>query len=126
MKRTFSILIVIVSAFLLASCARSLPQRITRLADKVEAKGADYSLEDWQKVAEKFEGMVMEFVDNYDKYKPSEKADVIKATAKFTAAAVKSGAGSVVSGLDGAVKKLGGGINDLIEGAKGFLDGLGL
>ena len=126
MKRAFSILIVTVSALLLASCARSLPDRIDRLADKVEAKGADYSIEEWEKVAKQFEGMVMEFVDNYDKYKPSEKAEVIKATARFSAAAVKSGAGSVVAGLDDALKGLGGGLNDLIEGAKGFLEGLGL
>lgn len=113
-------------ALFVVSCGFSLPDRINRLADKVEAHGADYSLEDWEKVAKKFEGMLSEFADNYDKYKPSEKKEVIKATARFSAAAIKSGAGSVITGLDSALKDIDGEVNGLIEGAKGFLEGLGL
>ena len=60
MKRSFSILLATLVALLMVSCTRSLPERIDRLADKVEAKGADYSLEDWEKVATKFEEMVIE------------------------------------------------------------------
>lgn len=131
MKHSLLILASIAMAFLLASCSVSVPEKISRLADKVEKKGDKYSLEDWEKAAEKMENLLLEFADNYNNYKISEKADVVKSVARFTAKAATCGASQVLEELDlddilDGAGSLMDGANDLIDSARGFLEGLGL
>lgn len=125
MKHVFFLLVTVIASLLVLSCSTSVPEKITRIADKVEKKGDRYSLEDWGKVAEQLEPLLLDFADNYNNYKISEKADVVKAVARITAKAAQCGAGEVLEGLDledGIFQNA----NSLIEGAKGFLEGLGL
>ena len=123
MKKLVLIAVSALAALVLVSCS-SVPERITKLADQVEAKGDKYSLDDWQKAGEKMEKLLVKFEDNADSYKFSEHAQVVKAVARFSAKAIKCGAEAVLDDedfedfLDEA--------SDLGDSVKGFLQGLGL
>jgi len=116
----------ILSAFLLASCATSLPGKIDNLADKVETKGASYTLEQWEKSNVEFEKLIDDYIENYDKYSIAEKKEINAAIGRYSAAALKSGAQDVASEVEDMLDELPGNIDALVEGAKGFLEGLGL
>ena len=128
MKNFLFILVLSLAAFIFASCSGSVPKRITKLADQVEKKGGDYSLKDWEKAADKMADLLQQFADNYTSYSSSEKADVVKAVARFSAAAVRYGADSVLQefDLDSEIDDILNSAGGLIESAKGFLEGLGL
>ena len=126
MKKIILFLTSAIVVFSMVSCSRSLPDRITKLADQVEAKGANYSTKEWEKTASDFEALLLEFADNYDSYKPSEKSEVYKAVGKFTKAAIKGGAGNVAATINGILNDAGKQTNSLLDEAKGLLEGLGL
>lgn len=126
--KKLSLILLTVLSITVVSCSGSLPSKMSRLADKVEAKGDKFSLDDWGKAAEKMESYVLQFADGVDSYKISEKAEVIKAVTRFSAKAVKCGAEEVLKDVDfdqlsnDAVN----GADELTKSVKGFLEGLGL
>ena len=126
MKKIILFCTAVFVLFAVSACTVSLPKRISKLADKVEAKGANFSQDEWEKVGEQFEALMTEFNDNYGKFTPEERSEVYKAAAKFMKAAVKAGAGSIASGIGSFLGELEEEGGNLIESAKGFLEGLGL
>ena len=127
MRYLYLLLASALMALLFVSCSVSVPDQITRLANKVEKKGDKYTLEDWEKAAQKMEKLVLKFADNYDSYTYSERAQVVKALAIFSAKAVKCGAQGVLDKVDFDSFSNGfmDGANELLNGAKGLLEGLG-
>ena len=55
------ILLLVGVIMLMTACTGSLPGRFARLADKVEAKGADMSKEQWDKCNAQFEKLIQEY-----------------------------------------------------------------
>ena len=53
------------AALLMTACAFSLPGKFTQLADKVAAKGADFTPAQWEKANAQFEKLVNQYVDKY-------------------------------------------------------------
>lgn len=119
-------ILIILGVLLLASCSSSLAGRFSRLADKVEAKGSDFSVEQWEKANAEFEGLVEEYSDHYRDLKPSEKKEINAAIARYGKAVVKSGVQNASMGISDILNELPDAVNDFVEGAKGFLEGLGL
>lgn len=120
------IVIILLMASILASCTSALPGKFTRLADKVEAKGANFSEAQWEKTNETFEKLVDQYIDNYSSFKPSEKKEISKAIARYSAAAVKAGVQNASLEVNDILEDLPESIDGFMEGAKGFLEGLGL
>ena len=54
------------AALLVTACAFSLPGKFTQLADKVAAKGADFTPAQWEKANAQFEKLVNQYVDKYE------------------------------------------------------------
>ena len=123
MKR---ILLFALAAALMSACAFSLPGKITRIADKVAAKGADFTPEQWEKTNAQFEKLVQEYVDDYDKYSTEEKKEINAAIGKYTATAIKCGVADAAKEVNSLLKKIPDSIDAAIEGARGFLEELGL
>ena len=55
------ILFLALAAVLMTACAFSLPGKFTQLADKVAAKGADFTPAQWEKANAQFEKLVKRF-----------------------------------------------------------------
>ena len=99
MKR---IVFLAVATLLVAACAFSLPGKFTQLADKVAAKGADYTPKQWEKSNAQFEKLVQQYIDKYDKLSNGLKQ------------------------IDELLKQVPAAIDTATEGVKGFLEELGL
>ena len=99
---------------LMVSCTSTLPKQFTRLADKVEKQGANVSTEQWDKANAEFDKLMEQYNQNIDKFSADQKKEINAAIGKFQAAVLKAGLGEVGNAIEG-----------LVEGAKGFLEGLG-
>lgn len=99
---------------LMVSCTSTLPKQFTRLADKVEKQGANFSAEQWDKANAEFDKLMEQYNQNIDKFSADQKKEINAAIGKFQAAVLKAGLGEVGNAIEG-----------LVEGAKGFLEGLG-
>lgn len=111
MKR---ILFLMLSMALMVSCASSLPQQFTKLADKVEKNGASFSAEQWDKASAEFDKLMEKYNQDADKYNAEQKKEINSAVGRFQAAVFKAG-----------VKDVGNAVEELVDGAKGFIEGLG-
>jgi hypothetical protein len=123
MKR---ILLFALAATLLSACAFSLPGKIAQIADKVAAKGADFTPEQWQKTNAQFEKLVKQYVDEYDKFSAEEKKKANAAIGKYTATAIKCGVADAAKEVNALLKKVPDSVDAAVEGARGFLEELGL
>ena len=123
MKR---IVFLAVATLLVAACAFSLPGKFTQLADKVTAKGADYTPQQWEKSNAQFEKLVQQYIDKYDKLSNDDKKEINAAIGKYTATALKCGAANGLKQVDELLKKVPSAIDTAAEGVKGFLEELGL
>jgi len=123
MKR---ICLLLLTSFFVVSCSSSLPKKIDRLADRAEAKGAGYSLEQWEQSNEQLEEFVEEYLENYGSYSPAERKEINRALARYSAAAVKSGAHGVASEVESFLDDIPDVIDEFVDGAKTFLQELGL
>lgn len=108
------VLFMLLAMFLMASCTSMLPKQFTALADKVEKNGASFSKEQWDKASEKFDDLVEQYNQNIDKFNAEQKKEINSAIGRFQAAVLKAGLGEVGKSID-----------EFVEGAKGFLEGLG-
>ena len=120
------ILLLALAVTLMSACAFSLPDKITQIADKVAAKGADFTPEKWQKTNAQFEKLVKQYVDEYDKFSTDEKKKVNAAIGKYTATAIKCGVADAAKEVNALLKKIPDSVDAAIEGARGFLEELGL
>ena len=123
MKR---IVFLAVATLLVAACAFSLPGKFTQLADKVAAKGADYTPQQWEKSNAQFEELVQQYIDKYDKLSNDDKKEINAAIGKYTATALKCGAANGLKQIDELLKQVPAAIDTATEGVKGFLEELGL
>ena len=123
MKR---IVFLAVATLLVAACAFSLPGKFTQLADKVAAKGADYTPQQWEKSNAQFEKLVQQYIDKYDKLSNDDKRELNAAVGKHTATALKCGAANGLKQIDELLKQVPAAIDTATEGVKGFLEELGL
>ena len=120
------ILFLAIAALLMTACAFSLPGKFTELADKVAAKGADYSPKQWEKANARFEKLVQQYVDKYDKLSGEDKKEINAAIGKYTATAVKCGVADGLKQINALLKQVPSAVDTAVEGAKGFLEELGL
>ena len=123
MKR---IVFLAVATLLVAACAFSLPGKFTQLADKVAAKGADYTPKQWEKSNAQFEKLVQQYIDKYDKLSNDDKKEINAAIGKYTATALKCGAANGLKQINDLLKQVPAAIDTATEGVKGFLEELGL
>lgn len=108
----FSMLVCMMSIFLLVACKSKEEQVISdlnSLCERIETKGADFDSDDWAKVAKEYEEIHAK-VSECD-FTSSQLAEVGKAEAKIVGAVAAQGTKSLL--------KQGG---DIING---FLEGLG-
>ena len=120
------ILFLALAAVLMTACAFSLPGKFTQLADKVAAKGADYTPAQWEKANAQFEALVNQYVDKYDKLSNEDKKEINAAIGKYTATALKCGVADGLKQINALLKKVPSAIDTAAEGAKGFFEELGL
>ena len=123
MKR---ILLLALAAVLVSACAFSIPDKLAQAADKVAAKGADFTPEQWQTANAQFEKLVKQYVDGYDKFSTDEKKKANAAIGKYTATAIKCGVADVANEVNALLKKIPDSVDAAVEGARGFLEELGL
>ena len=127
MKRTLLLLLLgLHAALLMTACAFSLPGKFTQLADKVAAKGADFTPAQWEKANAQFEKLVNQYVDKYDKLSNEDKKEINAAIGKYTATALKCGVADGLKQINALLKKVPSAIDTAAEGAKGFFEELGL
>ena len=123
MKR---IVFLAIAALLMTACAFSLPGKFTELADKVADKGADYSPKQWEKANAQFEELVQQYVDKYEKLSNEDKKEINAAIGKYTATALKCGVADGLKQINALLNQVPSVIDSAAEGAKGFLEELGL
>ena len=111
-----------IAALLMTACAFSLPGKFTQLADQVAAKGADYTPEQWEKTNAKFEKLVQQYIDKYDKLSNEDKKEINAAIGKYTATALKCGAANGLKQINALLKEIPSAIDTAAEGARGFLE----
>lgn len=120
MKR---ILFILAAIMLVSACNATLPGRITRLANKVESKGANFSTSQWEKTNAKFQKLLDEYIDNYSDFTASQKKEINKALLKYGKAALKAGFTNVTSIISSALEGLPSTLEELREGARGLFEG---
>ena len=120
------IVLLLFAAVLMTACAFSLPGKFTQLADKVAAKGADFTPQQWEKANAQFEKLVQQYVDRYDKFSNEDKKEINAAIGKYTATALKCGVSNGLKQINSLLKQVPSAIDTASEGAKSFLEGLGL
>ena len=120
------ILFLAIAALLMTACAFSLPGKFTELADKVADKGADYSPKQWEKANAQFEKLVQQYVDKYEKLSNEDKKEINAAIGKYTATALKCGVADGLKQINALLNQVPSVIDSAAEGAKGFLEELGL
>lgn len=123
MKKIFFLAI---AALLMTACAFSLPGKFTELADKVADKGANFTPKQWEKANAQFEKLVQQYVDKYDKLSKEDKKEINAAIGKYTATALKCGVADGLKQIQALLKQVPSSIDTAVEGAKGFLEELGL
>ena len=123
MKKLFFLAI---AALLMTACAFSLPGKFTELADKVADKGANFTPKQWEKANAQFEKLVQQYVDKYDKLSKEDKKEINAAIGKYTATALKCGVADGLKQIQALLKQVPSSIDTAVEGAKGFLEELGL
>ena len=114
------------AALLMTSCAFSLPGKFTQLADKVAAKGADFTPKQWENANAQFEKLIQQYVDKYDKLSNEDKKEINAAIGKYTATALKCGVSEGLKQINALLKTIPSAIDTAAEGAKGFFEELGL
>lgn len=110
-------IILILFAFVLVAACNSvncLPKQFTALADKVEKKGESFSEEQWEQISDKLEDLTAIYNENIDKFNADQKKEINTAIGKIQAGIFKAG-----------LNQAAGAINEIVDGAKGFLEGLG-
>lgn len=112
MKKILFLLFAVV--LMAAGCTASLPKQFTALADKVEKNGESFSEKQWENVNAQFDKLMEQYNKVVDKLNADQKKEISSAIGRYQAAALKAGLG-----------KAAGAVEELVEGAKGFLEGLG-
>ena len=120
------IVLLLFAAVLMTACAFSLPGKFTQLADKVAAKGADFTPQQWEKANAQFEKLVQQYVDRYDKLSNEDRKEINAAIGKYTATAIKCGVSDGLKQINALLKQVPSAIDSAAEGVKGFLEELGL
>ena len=120
------IIFLAIAALLMTACAFSLPGKFTQLADKAAAKGADWSPKQWENANAQFEKLVQQYVDKYEKLSNEDKKEINAAIGKYTATALKCGVADGLKQINALLKQVPSSIDSAVEGAKGFLEELGL
>lgn len=83
----------IVFSILCISCANAgnLPRRIDDFVAGTEASAKYMTPDDWELSTERYEAMLEEFVENYDRYTPQQRTEVYEAVERYNGLLVKHG-----------------------------------
>lgn len=111
MKKVLFLLFAVV---LMVSCTAALPKQFNALADKVEKQGESFSAQQWENVNAQFDKLMEKYNKVVDKLNADQKKEISSAIGRFQAASLKAG-----------LSQAAGAVEELVEGAKGFLEGLG-
>lgn len=117
--------VLLCATLLVASCISSLPGQFTRLADKVEKEGANYSDAEWRKATDQFTKMVDKYTDNYSSFDKEQKKEINRAIIRFEKEAIKHGVGNTAEIVEDALQELPSAVDDLMDSAIDILEGLG-
>lgn len=115
-----------IAAALMTACALSLPGQFTELADKVAAKGANYTPEQWEKSNAQFEKLVQRYEEKYETLSTDDKKEINAAIGKYLATALKCGVSDGLKQINNILNSIPSAVNSAAEGTKSFLEELGL
>lgn len=107
---------------IITSCKATLPGRFESFVSSVEKHYESFSEDDWNKANDKFEKLLEEFRQNKASFKPEDKKRITSAIVRYGKVVAKSSYSSVVDAFDEAASY----IPDIIDGAKSFLQDLGI
>ena len=108
------ILFIVLSVCLMAACTSNLPKQFTALAEKVEKNGDKFTEEQWEKVNAEYDKLVEKFNQEGEKLSDEQRQEISSAMGRYQGAVLKAG-----------IKQIGSALDEAVEGAKGFLEGLG-
>lgn len=112
MKNSIFVALAVLTAFLLvASCSRSLPERMDDFVNKVEKNAPGYTEEDWDKVNQQFRDLCQEYRENKGSLTGDEVKQVRSAMSRYVGQVVKSG----VQSVSDAIEEIGAQIPGLLE-----------
>ena len=120
------IILLALSAVLMTACALTLPGQFTELADKVAAKGADYTPKQWEKANAQFEKLVQRYEEKYETFSADEKKQINAAIGKYMATALKCGVSDSLKQAREILNDIPSAVGSATEGVKSFLEELGL
>lgn len=126
MKRLFCFLSITLIALIAVSCTSMLPVRFEQFVDKVEKNGSSYSEKEWQETSAKFEKLMNEYNQAYDKLSTDDQERINKAIGRYHAVVIKSGVNSVISSFDKIVSSVSSKVKGFLDGVGSFLNELGL
>lgn len=113
---------LMLAAILIAavSCAttKTVPQKLDDFVDDAEIHSGNYTMDDWKKSGKEYEALVMEYLEQPDKYSEDEKMLATRAMGRYHALVLKSGLEGASSLLKGIGKILPEYIEGLSEGIK--------
>lgn len=104
-----------ISVLLMAACGSPLPQQFNAIADRVEKNGDKFTEEQWEKVNAEYDKLVEKYEAVSEKLSADERQEISSAMGRYQGAVLKAG-----------IKQVGSALDEALEGAKGFLEGLGI
>ena len=125
------LLILLMTAFLLCSCAvMRTPAKLERFVNRVERQADRYTWADWQRANQKYEALVKEYIHNYRNYTTREKQQAMSAIGRYHGLLVDHGLkesvgvigslGSYVGGLVDILRQDVGAVRDFIQDVLGI------
>ena len=112
-------------ALIAASCTSKLPARFEQFVDKVEKNGPSFSEKEWQETSVKFEKLMNEYNQSYDKLSDNDQERINKAIGRYHAVVIKSGVNSVINSFDKIVSGVSSKVKGFLEGVGSFFNELG-
>ena len=132
-KTVFRILSLMALVALLASCARSLPDKLEKFVDDTEKNCDHYTADDWQKSINDFTKLVDDYTHSDQSYSNVERQKAARAIGRYQSLLIKNGVDQAASYLntlktiipsyiDGFIEGLGSSINNLGKSLEGIFD----
>ena len=126
MKKLFFLLLLTAVAFSLVSCKSMIPSRFEKFVDKIEKNGSTFTEEQWKETSAKFEKLMDEYAEAYDKLSEEERDRVDRAIGRYRAVVLKSKVNSVVEDFQKTVSDISDRIAGIGKRFASFIKSLGL
>lgn len=118
MKKLYVFVIIASFVFSCGNGASGPVKKLDSFVDDVEAESENFSVEDWEKVNEKFETLVESVTENYDSMTDEEKSEAMKAIGRYTGIYTKMGMKTAAEEFQKAMDAL----NPFVEGFSSVFD----